>query len=461
MLDHRTILDHDIFSFTRPGQPWLVKEWLFQCIAAGLDKIGGLPLVSAATALFYGCLPVMLYKTMVRQNANIYIALTLLSVTFLGLIAHCHVRPHIFTYFFFIILMEKILSYEHNRKTAFALFSFIPVMILWCNLHGGFLIAPAIAGLAFLTAAYRFFCSSSAQDFNKMKTYFLFGTGMALATFINPKGWHLHTQLLTYLSSDLLHKWQEFASPDFNYGGVTTTLFLFLVLAFFGLVYRKKTTISLLEFTFLLFFMYQAFHAIRHIFLFILLAIPIIARELTAMTTGWDNWFTKKSQVLLADQKQIKGDRIYIPLLCAVFIGLSLVRPDLYKTDFYGSRLTQGTGMFIKENKEQFKRPFNAMDIGGTLAYHFWPDIRLFADDRLDYYGEDFFSDEYLTIALMKPGWSPMLDKYDIDSAIINSEPLAMLLKESSRWHLAYEEEKNYIFLRSDNASRNANRQNP
>jgi hypothetical protein len=54
-----------------------------------------------------------------------------------------------------------------------------------------------------------------------------------------------------------------------------------------------------------------------------------------------------------------------------------------------------------------------------------------------------------------------MLEKYDIDSAIINSAPLAMLLKESTHWHLAYEEEKNYIFLRADNASTKANRQKP
>jgi hypothetical protein len=137
--------------------------------------------------------------------------------------------------------------------------------------------------------------------------------------------------------------------------------------------------------------MYQAFHAIRHIFLFILLAIPIIARELTRMTDTRDNWFTKRSRALLAEQKQLKGDRIFVPVICALLIGLSLTMPTLFKTDLYSSHLTPGAAGFITDNMDRFKRPFNTMGIGGALAYHFWPEIKTFTDDRLDYYGDDFF----------------------------------------------------------------------
>jgi hypothetical protein len=69
----------------------------------------------------------------------------------------------------------------------------------------------------------------------------------------------------------------------------------------------------LLEFTFLLFFLYQSLHAVRHMFLFFLLAIPIMAKELTVLISSHDNWFTRRSEKILAEQKQIKGDRIYIP----------------------------------------------------------------------------------------------------------------------------------------------------
>jgi hypothetical protein len=242
MLDHRLILDHDIFSFSHPDQPWVVKEWLFQCFAAGLDKIGGLPLVSVVTALIYGSLPVMLYKSMIKQNVNIYLAIVLLFVTFLGLLGHCHARPHVFTYFFFIILMDKIFSYDSNDISAASLFSFIPVMILWCNLHGGFLIAIACAGLAFLVSLYHFFRFRQKKDKDKTKVFFLFGLGITLATLVNPMGWNLHISLAKFMSSELLHQWNEFKSPDFNSGSFYETLFLFSILVFFLILFRKKNT---------------------------------------------------------------------------------------------------------------------------------------------------------------------------------------------------------------------------
>lgn len=448
MLDHKTILDHDIFSFTRPEQTWMVKEWLFQCFAAALDKIGGLPLLSAVTALIYGSLPVILYKTMARKNINIYISLILLFVTFLGLAAHCHARPHIFTYLFFIIFMDRIFAYDTGEITAVSLFWFIPIMILWCNLHGGFVVALASAGLAFLVALYQCFRIHSTDHLDKVKTYFLFGAGLTAASLINPYGWHLHFRLMTYLSSDLLHKWNEFASPDFNYGGITPTIFLFLSLTIFILSYRKKTSITLLEFTFLLFFMYHAFHAVRHVFLFLLLAIPIIARELTLITDTRDNWFTQRSRSLLADQKHLKGDRIFIPFICTLLIGLSLVMPSLFKTDFYSSSLTPGAARFITDNMDRFKRPFNTVDIGGALAYHFWPDIKIFTDDRLDYYGDDFYLEHYFKITGIDHDWAKVLDDFQVDSAIINNTALVTLIKLSPDWDMVYEEEKTHIFFR-------------
>jgi hypothetical protein len=449
MLDHRLILDHDIFSFSRPDQPWVVKEWLFQCVAAGLDKIGGLPLISVVTALIYGSLPVMLYKNMIKKNINIYLAMLLIFVVFFGLLSHCHARPHVFTYFFFIILMDKIFSYDRNDISAISLFSFIPVMVLWSNLHGGFLIAIACAGLAFLVSLYQFFRFRQKKDKDKTKVFFLFGSGMTLATLANPLGWNLHISLFTYLSSDLLHQWKEFASPDFNRGSVFETLFMFSILGFFLILYRKKNNITVLEFIFLLFFLYQSLHAVRHVFLFFLLAIPIIAKELTGLISSNDNWFTRRSKMILAEQKQIKGDRIYIPLICGIFIVLSLAFPTLFKTDFYSdNRLTSNAGRYIEQHMDLFKRPFNTMDIGGALIYHFWPDIHVFADDRLDYYGDDFFNEHYMPVIKIKQHWAQVLDDNQIDSAIITSTALAALLKESPDWHMVFNEKNTYIFER-------------
>jgi hypothetical protein len=448
MLDHKIILDHDIFSFTRPGQTWIVKEWLFQYLAAWLIKIGGLPLFSAVSALIYGSLPLMLYKRMVRNNSNVYISLILIFVAFFGLAGHCHARPHIFTYFFFTILLNIIFLYDSKQISSYSLYAFIPVMVLWCNLHGGFVVGIVCAGLAFLVAAYQFIRSGNSCDLERAKNYLLFSAGMMIATIINPWGWNLHLFILKFLSYDLLHRWIEFRSPNFANGGFTEVIFLYSILIILLLIRSKNTKISLLESIFIVFFMYQSFYSMRHIFLFFLLTIPIIARELTTLIPKSNNWFTKRSKRIAEEQKAIKGDWIYIPLICLIFIALSLKAPSLFKNDLYGINLSSEAGRFINLNIDKFDRTFNTVDIGGALIYHFWPDIKVFSDDRLDYYGEKFFLEKYFKVTDIKSNWSDILQEERIKSAIITIGPLAVLMEESGDWDMVYKDEKVFIFFR-------------
>lgn len=446
IIDNKELLNHDIFSFTRPGQEWITYEWLFQFFFAGLEKIGGLPLLTAVSALIYGSLPVLTYKRMIKEGSNVYIAIVLLFFTFFGLFGHCHARPHIFTYLFFTLLLERIFSYEQHRISGRSLFLFVPVMILWVNLHGGFFVGLAITGIAFLAYLSRFLYSKEPADKDRAKTYFFFGFALSLASLINPFGWNLHLSILHYLNLDSLHKMAEYASPNFNNFYSSEKVFELLFLSFFLFIGRKKHTISMLELTLLLFFIYQSFHAVRHIFLFCLLAVPILAKELTHIINRHDNWFTKRSREIIFEQQKLKSDRLWIPLICATLIILSLTATDLFKKDLYGQNLTSGAGAYIKNNIEQFATPFNTINIGGALIYHFWPGIKVFGDDRSDFYGDDFYIDEYMETLFARPEWESALKTHNITSAIVSDQRLTTLMKASPNWTIVYQDKKNAIF---------------
>lgn len=447
MIDHKEILRHDIFSFTRPGQEWTTYEWLFQCFAAGLEKIGGLPLLTAVTALIYGSLPILIYKRMLKEGSNVYIAVLLLFLTFFGLFGHCHARPHIFTYFFFTLLLERIFSYEQKRISARSLFLFIPIMILWVNLHGGFLVGLAVPGIAFLVYLGRFFYLKDPSDKDRAKTYFFFGSALTLASLANPFGWHLHLSILHYLNLDSLHMMAEYTSPNFNSPYSGEKVFEILILSLFLLISRKRHKINLLELALLVFLTYQSFHAVRHIFLFCLLAVPILAKELTQIINKYDNWFTRRSREIISEQQKLKSDRLWIPLICITLIILSLTASDLFKKDLYGRHLTSGAGAYIKNNIEKFTTPFNTENIGGALIYHFWPGIKVFGDDRSDFYGDDFYIGEYMEILLTKPKWEEVLKNHNITTAIVSNQQLVTLMKASPYWGIAYQDKKNTIFL--------------
>lgn len=450
MIDHKELLHNDIFSFTRPGKEWITYEWLFQLFGAGLEKMGGLPLLTAVSALIYGSLPIITYKRMIKEGANVYIAVLLCFLTFFGLFGHCHARPHIFTYLFFAWLLERVFAYEQQRISSRALFLFIPLMVLWVNLHGGFLVALAIAGIAFLVSFGRFLYKKNPVDKDRAKTYFFFGFALSMTSLINPFGWNLHLSILHYLKSDSLHKMAEYTSPNFNTPYSGEGVFEILFFCIIILACRKRHKISLLEVTLLLFFIYQSFHAVRHIFLFCLLAVPILAKELTRIVSKNDNWFTKRSGKIVKEQLELKSDWLYIPLICVIFIISSLTASDLFKKDLYGQHLTSGAGAFIQNNIEKFEKPFNTENTGGALIYHFWPEIKVFGDDRSDFYGDDFYLDQYMKILFIDPGWEPILKQYNITSAIVSNQQLSALMQASPNWEIAYQDKKNSIFFKKE-----------
>ena len=60
----------EIFSFTAAGKPWLQPYWLFDTTAAVLERSGGLPLYAVVCILLYACIPLVLYRRMVRMEVG-------------------------------------------------------------------------------------------------------------------------------------------------------------------------------------------------------------------------------------------------------------------------------------------------------------------------------------------------------------------------------------------------------
>ena len=66
------------------------------------------------------------------------------------------------------------------------------IMVLWANLHGGFLIGLIIVGIFCGVALLR-------RDWVNFKIYGFVGVGCFIATLINPLGWHIYEGLASVL----------------------------------------------------------------------------------------------------------------------------------------------------------------------------------------------------------------------------------------------------------------------
>ena len=109
---------------------------------AGLD--GLLVVTVSLIALLYSNLALRIE----RSGMNLALGSLILALSLAASSHHFHVRPHIVTMFFMIIVYSRLCDIESGRKNISTLFWLIPVLIIWSNIHGG-----ALGGLFTLLIA--------------------------------------------------------------------------------------------------------------------------------------------------------------------------------------------------------------------------------------------------------------------------------------------------------------------
>jgi len=150
IIEHRAIPFHDPFSYTFPGATWVPHEWLAEVILAaiyGWLGWGGVVAVTGwAVATTFALLTRALQRSLGPRRAAIGAALAFLLTE-----GHLLARPHALTLPLLVIWMSGVIgARDEDRIPSVAL---LPVMILWCNLHAGFVVGLLFAGLLAAEAA--------------------------------------------------------------------------------------------------------------------------------------------------------------------------------------------------------------------------------------------------------------------------------------------------------------------
>jgi len=449
ILDTGTIPHHDLFSFTAAGKPWLSFCWLFEVAAALLVRVGGLPLFATACALLYAFLPVLIFRRSLRIGAGMLPALLATLLAYLVLSSHASARPHIVTYLYFALVLERLEDVKDGRRTAGALWVLPLLALVWANMHGGFFAGFALAGI-FAGAAGLEALAGREGAAGRRALVFAGALGaMALATLLNPDGWRLHTSILGFLAMRSIRFFNEFQSPDFLAPSVSVRAFEALALLVVVLLARRGRRLRWLDVVLVVFFLHQGLQSKRHMSLFAIVAAPLVAREVTPFLATLGPRLHARWQEIARQQAALRSPFVYFPALCALLIGLSLVRAVPFPQTLDDLQLTRGAAEFIANHEARFRRPFNTDDLGGALVYRFWPRLHVFVDDRIAVYGDDFVLHRYFPVVWAARSWRKVLDKYRLTAAVVTADAqIATLLRAAPDWELAYGDRRNAIFLR-------------
>ncbi|KAB1074078.1 hypothetical protein [Methylobacterium planeticum] len=139
----------DRFSHTFAGAAWIAKEWLSQVLLYGAFAAAGWPGVALLTALVVAGTFALMYRWLCGDLAPTSALVAVLLAAVLTA-PHLLARPHVLS--FPVILLTTCALVGAAERRAGPPWWVLGLFALWANLHAGFTIGFAVAGLIGLEA---------------------------------------------------------------------------------------------------------------------------------------------------------------------------------------------------------------------------------------------------------------------------------------------------------------------
>jgi hypothetical protein len=422
--DRGNIPFHDPWSFTSGGRQWYNLSWLWDVIASVLfqyTNFSGLILFSVACgAIIVGYLTSVCLSSGASAIA-VCIAVFSSCLLYPAFATYPNIylaaSPNTATMLFCVIFYVECLK----RTTWFLL----PVMmVLWANLHGGFLLGFLIVGIFCGVALLR-------RDWANFRIYSFVGVGCFIATFINPLGWHIYEGVATtlghFVQAYITEWWSYYSNislPESIPGIIYILIFIALELR-----YRSFCPIEsrLLSWLFLFLGLYQY----RYMsFFFIFSTVP--------MALHLDRLLPKQP-----NDPKVQGALLAAGIIgaCALPLAYLQIDPALGLPHMLSEQDTH----YLQTHFPR-ARLLNHWNNGGILIFRTRGAIPVFVDGRAataypDALLRDYFSlVQFSTREINETAWDTVLEKYQIDTVlwVKAHEELRRFLVGKRGWKEAY-----------------------
>ena len=428
ILAHRAVPIVDTYSYTRAGYPWMAQEWLSEVIMALSYRWGawnGLLIMTAASAgMVIGSVA---YYVRMRVRADVAMMLVPLAAACGG--PSLLSRPHVIALPCLAIWTIGLVS-ARARSVAPPLL-LLPVMVIWANLHGSFMVGLVVAG----ALAVESLGDPAHRGWVSIRQWGVFLIGAVLAAAATPQGGETLMFPFQLMSMRNLYQIMEWKPSDFSHlSGMTGFVLLALYLGLSGSIRLPKFRVLLVAGL-----LFATMQHVRNAQLFGILVPLLIADGMGQAVTG-------PFRLMRAVPAWIPSSAVVFAAVVSLFVRLELPydRPD------EGSFAASALEMVPAELRA--KPVLNEYGFGGLLIFN---GIRPFIDGRADLYGDDFL-DMYLSVVRAK---GDMLDevlcRYNIEWTMFGPEtPVPALMDRTPGWRRLYSDKTAVIHVRDSQASR-------
>lgn len=323
------------YSYTAEGYRWINHENLSElALAIGVDTIGptGLLLLKTLLGLLICAIPFWKSKDFATNPVPVVIVSLVVAV---NLTNHWNVRPQLFSFGFFALLLLLIeyafvgwqghwnlpwlTSFRRGEPADAATWSHrsmrllwlcVPLFFLWTNTHGGFMAGVGVLAVYLVCRMIEAVALRGWKATGMLRRLTLMLTVVLLATLINPYSYQLHSWMLEALRVPRpeITEWHPLYSFDlFSIAFVAMT-----AIGFVGLLFSRKP----LDFTQLVVLVLVTGQATMHQrhapFLALLFAFWCTPHVVSA----WNRWTEKRA----ADEHELHPALILGAVLAGAFL---------------------------------------------------------------------------------------------------------------------------------------------
>ena len=438
-------------------QPWFAWEWLYDIAVGKLEAWCGLNGVVWLTAVVIATVFAWMFRLAVARGTNLLLAWVLTLTAVAASMIHFLARPHVMSWLFALAWFWILDSTDRNglqSRRARWLWALPLSMLLWVNVHGGFLLGFVFLGIYWLEAFWTWVSTREARledslqkiaSGQRVRQLTWIGLLSIAASFVNPYGWKLHAHVYSYLSNRfLMDHIEEFQSPNFH--GIAQRCFLALLLITIAALAARGRKLKLSEILLLLFAVYAGLYASRNIPVSSVLLVLIVGPLLPSLRS-WG--FVQR---MSAVDSQLRGHLWPIFATAAVLLiaanGGRVGSNQWMNAHFDPRRMPVEAVNYLQQSR--VNAPILSPDYwGGYLIYRRYSSYGVVIDDRHDFYGEQFLR-LYLKMVHVEPGWDEFLKSHQISCLLLpRNAALTTVISGTAGWKSVYSDDVAIVFMRT------------
>ena len=438
MVEHRSVMHSDLFSWTGLGKPWASYSWLFEVLIYGFFVQFGLLGILIFTYTLLLSITISL-NTLIRKFENrLAYSVGLTAVAMVAITRVSSPRPWLFTILFICIELNILVSVRKDRRFKKLLWLLL-VFALWANVHiqfvYGFLVLGAAIAEEVLNRLFgaRLKVGNDSEVPIPLNVSISITIGCILATLINPYHFRIYSVVIdTFKLGGLYDLIAELQSIPFR--GLPDWLVLALVL---GAAYVLGRDRSLNAFWLLLLVgsSFISFRGLRDVWFVVIIATTIIARSRSGKE-GLIRKITKAQIGIVA----VASFAVLMLIVSSLKITNSVLEETIAKTyPADAARIVE---------QQRFEGPlFNHSNWGGYLIWRL-RQLPVSIDGRSNIHNAGDLRQNF-DVWKGRPNWSQ--DPHLMASKIVIGEKdfaLTQLLREDPHWRIAYEDNVAVVFVR-------------